>query len=68
MSLPGLMPKAPKIDKATKAAQEAQRAAESERIRQLKEEQLARTKGQMAGSGIRSLITSVGGGYGRNFF
>lgn len=68
MSLPGLMPKAPKVDPATKAAQEAQRAAEAERIRQLKEEQLARTKAQLSGSGSRSLITSSGGGYGRNFF
>lgn len=66
MSLPGLTP--PKIDKATKQAQEAARAAEAERTRQLKEEQLARTKGTLSGSGIRSLITSSGGGYGRNFF
>lgn len=67
MSLPGLQP--PKIDKATKAAQQAQRAAEAERARQLKEDQLQRSKGALAGSGIRSLISSSSGsGFGRNFF
>ena len=68
MSLPGLMPKAPKPDPATIAAQKAQQAAEAERMRQLKEQQLSKTKGQMAGTGIRSLISSAGGGFGRNFF
>lgn len=66
MSLPGLKP--PKIDKATKQAQQAQRNAEAERMRQLKEEQLMRSKGALAGSGIRSLISSAGAGFGRNFF
>lgn len=66
MSLPGFQP--PKIDKATKAAQEAQRKAEAERMRQNKEEQLMRSKGALSGSGIRSLISSAGSGFGRNFF
>lgn len=68
MSLPGLTPKLPKVDPSVKAAQEAQRAAEAERIRQQKEVQLDRTKGQLTGTGIRSLISSAGGGFGRNFF
>lgn len=69
MSLPGMTPAPPKIDKATKDAQAAQKAAEAERTRQLKEQQLQRTKGEMAGGGVRSLISSSSGaGFGRNFF
>lgn len=63
-----LMPKPPKPDPSMKAAQESQKAAERERVRQLKEEQLRRTKEQMSGTGVRSLISSSGGGFGRNFF
>jgi hypothetical protein len=61
-------PKAPKPDPAIAAAQKAARQAEIERASELKKKQLQETKGQMGGAGIRSLISSAGGGFGRNFF
>lgn len=64
-----MQPKVPKIPQETKDAQAMQRQAEAERRRELKEQQLRRTKDAMSGPGIRSLISSSSGaGYGRNFF
>lgn len=60
------LPKAPKEDPAVKEAQERARAAEQERIREEKEKTLGGRKRQLAGAGVRSLITGSGGGYGSN--
>lgn len=69
MSFPGLMAKAPKMDPAVAESQKAQARAEQERVKELKKKQLEATKGQLAGTGVRSLISSAGtGGFGRNFF
>lgn len=64
------MPKmpTPKVDPEVKAAQAAAKQAEQERMAEMKQKQLEETKGQMGGAGIRSLISSAGGGFGRNFF
>lgn len=61
------IPKPPKPDPAIKAAQLAQKRAEQERTRQLKESQYEDTKRKAGGSGMRSLISNLGG-FGRNFF
>jgi hypothetical protein len=63
------MPKmrTPRPDPSLIAAQEAQKRAEAERASELKRKQLEKTKAAAAG-GIRSLISSAGGGFGRNFF
>jgi hypothetical protein len=64
-----MQPKVPKMDPEVKASQEMQRQAEAERRRELKEQQLQRTKASLGSSGIRSLISgSSGAGFGRNFF
>lgn len=60
-------PKPPKPDKSLIEAQKAQKQAELQRIAELKQQQLEETKARLSG-GVRSLITSGGGGYGRNFF
>lgn len=61
------LPKPPKPDPSIKAAQEAQRRAEAERARQLKEQQYESSKRSAQGTGVRSLISNLGG-FGRNFF
>ena len=61
------IPKPPKPDPAIKAAQEAQARAEAERMRQMKEKQYESSKRSQQGTGVRSLISSLGG-FGRNFF
>lgn len=61
------IPKPPKPDPAIKQAQEAAKRVEQERMRQLKEQQLESTKRSQSGSGMRSLISSLGG-FGRNFY
>jgi hypothetical protein len=66
MSFP--QPKIPKIDPSVKAAQKAAAQAEAERAAELKKKQLQETKSLMSGAGQRSLISSSGGGFGRNFF
>lgn len=66
MSMP--QPKLPKQDPAVKEAQKAQAQAEAVRAAELKKKQLEQTKATMGASGIRSLISSAGGGFGRNFF
>lgn len=66
MSFP--QPKLPKQDPAVAEAQKAQKQAEQVRTAELKKKQLAETKATMGGAGIRSLISSAGGGFGRNFF
>jgi septal ring factor EnvC (AmiA/AmiB activator) len=61
------IPKPPKPDPAIKAAQEAQARAAQQRASELKANQYETSKRSAAGTGIRSLISSVGG-FGRNFF
>lgn len=61
-------PKMPKMDPAVKEQQAMQRQAEQERIKELKKQQLEATKSKQSGYGIRSLVSSTGGGFGRNFF
>jgi len=61
-------PDIPKPDPAIAAAQEQQRQLEQDRMRELKDQQLKKRKGELAGLGIRSLLTGGGAGYGRNFF
>lgn len=62
------MPKAPKPDPSIKAAQQAQAQAEAARARELKQQAYERAKTRSDGYGVRSLISSMGGGFGRNFF
>lgn len=62
------IPSAPKPDPSIAAAQEAQRAAEAARARELKQQTYERAKSRSGGYGVRSLISSSGSGFGRNFF
>lgn len=61
------MPKAPKQDPAIKQAQERQRALEAVRMAEEKKKQLAERKRQLGGSGVRSLISGGGSGFGSNY-
>lgn len=61
------LPKAPEEDPAVKQAREAQRQREQERIKEEKEKSLAGTKRKLLGSGVRSLISGSGSGFGSNY-
>ena len=62
------LPKPPKPDPAIKAAQEAQARAAQATASELKANQYEGSKRAASGTGLLSLISSVGSGFGRNFF
>ena len=61
------LPKAPKPDPAIKQQQEAQRQAELERLAEEKKKDVVAQKRTLRGSGIRSLLSGAGTGFGSNY-
>jgi hypothetical protein len=62
-------PKAPRADQdpEVKAAQKEQRADELARLSEEKRKSLIATRRTLRGSGVRSLISGSGAGYGSNY-
>lgn len=60
-------PKAPKEDPQIKVAQEEARTAELARLAEEKDKQLVSTRRTLRGTGVRSLISGSGAGFGKNY-
>jgi hypothetical protein len=60
-------PKAPKQDPAIKQQQQLQRQAELERLAEEKKKDVVAQKRTLRGSGVRSLLSGAGTGFGSNY-